>query len=681
MPTLTATVFPDEAYVLVQTDWSGVVFRDNFQRISASGWTPADTGQPYIIVSGAPADITIDGNKGLISHAVVGTDRIVIADVNMTDVRFSGFVSSANIPAGATLEIRFFVRYVDSNNFIDARLFLPVVPPPSINIRQRVGGVETTTGFPAVAGLNNSGEYGFTLEAIGPNVRLRVWDAALPEPATWNLTFTTTLLSAGDIGVGSSVSGGVTTPTPIVFAFDSLVAIDPNAFTSDCVIVTRRNTITGEIVQLRPYISYDSDGGMLLECGQGLWWDTEPPLNVPLEYCAQACDTAVLKTQNPGFDTDVSGWTATGGTLTQDCTVAKVGTCSGRLTPTGSNFNPSVSQSGFSLVADAEVTMSTWAMSPQGWNSVRLSLAVTYADLTVETFLTPSVTLDDNEWRFISFTFTPPQPITTATFSFIVGGVPPNTTLFNLDELKVTQLAESTITDCETVTVDSESVWLKSPLHPCDDIEIGLCSPMMVDCDEDSRVSYVGTSDDSFAPNTVVLSPANRRRAIPINRVRRDATATLSLLAHDCDARDAVLSANEPGSPLLFQAPQDYCIPDRYITVGTVGEVRISADQREDFRLMTLPYETVDRPEGPADGVCGARIEDLCDIYSSWNALAIAGLTYTDLLLGQASPNGPGQPEPPEGQRTWDDVETEFTDWDAVEAGGTRDWDELRDGL
>lgn len=681
MPALTATVFPDEAYVLVQTDWSGVVFRDTFQRVSASGWTPADTGQPYTIVSGVAADFTINGNRGLVSHGTVGTDRIIIADVNMTDVRFSGFVSSANIPAGATMEIRFFVRYVDSNNFIDARLFLPATPPPSINIRQRVGGVETTTGFPALPTLGVSGTYGFTLEAIGTNVRLRIWDAALPEPSTWNLSFVTTLLSAGDIGIGSTVPGGVTTPTPIIFEFDDLVASDPNATTADCAIVTRRNTITGEVVQLRPYTSYDQDGGMLLDCGQGLWWDTEPPLNVPLEYCTLACDAAVLVSQNPSFEVDVSGWAVTGGTFTQDCTVAKVGLCSGRLTPTGSNNNPTVSQSGFSLVADSAVTMSTWAMSPQGWNSVLLRLAVTYADLTVETLETPYVTLDDNEWRFLSFTFTPSQTVTTATFSFIAAGLPPNTTLFNVDDLKVTQLTESTLTDCVTVTVESDSVWLKSPLHPCSDIEVGLCSPMIEDCDEDSRVSYVGTSDETYAPNTIVLDAANRRRPIPINRVRRDAAATLRLLAHDCEAKDAVLLANEPGSPLLFQAPAVYCIPDRYISVGTVEESRFSIDQRDEFRLMTLPYVTVDRPEGPADGVCGARIEDLCDIYTSWNALAAAGLSYTDLLLGQASPNGPGQPEPPAGQRTWDMVEAEFTDWDDVEGGGSRDWNELRDGL
>ena len=446
--------------------------------------------------------------------------------------------------------------------------------------------------------------------------------------------------------------------------------------------VTRRNTVTGEVVTLRPYVGFDDEGALLLDCSLGLWWDTEPPLNVDLEYCTVAADVATALTQNPGFETTTAPWTATNGTLTQDGTVSKVGAFSGRLTPTGGFTFASISQAfTMNTLAGVPFTISAWARSPQGWNSTHLELVVTYTDLSTETFTTPIVVLDDGEWRFMSGTFTPSQNITTATFYFLATGTPPATVLFNLDEIQVTQDQPITATACETVNVPSESVWLKNPLHPCLDVEIGLCNPMLEDCDAADRVSYVGMDADDYAPNTVLLSPVNRRRPIPINRTRRDATSTLRLLAHTCQARDAVLEENLPGDPLLFQAPAEYCIADRYISVGNINESRLSVDQREEFRLMTLPYAVVDRPEGPADGVCGARIRDLCDLYTSWAALTIVGLTWTDLLLGEASPNGPGQPEPPAAARTWDDVEAEFTDWNDVLAGGTRDWNELRDGL
>lgn len=681
MPTINATVYPGPAYVLVQADWSGAIYRNTFSTVSASNWPAADTGQLHTVVSGVNADFTTDGFQGWVTHTAVNTEKLITADVNMLNVRFSGYTRQLNIPAGATMELRYVVRFVDTNNFIDARIFLNTVGTISINIRQRVAGVETITGFPVVA-LATTGIYGWTLEAIGPDVRFRVWDATLPEPLTWNLTFVTTWLTAGDIGIGSTVPPGVTTPLPIIFYHDNLVAVDPTAVSSDCAIVTRRNTVTGETVQLRPYIFFNGDGALILECGQGLWWDTEPPLNVPLEYCTFACDSFVTVSTNPDFDTTAAGWSTQGGaTLTQDCTVAKVGTCSGRITPNGTSGLPGIFQSGIVLAEGLPVVASTWAMSPQGWNTVILRLIVTYSDLTSERLETDYVTLDDGEWRYISLSFTPRLPVTSAIFSFVIGSIPPNTTLFNVDDLKVTQATEVTASACETVTVSSESVWLKSPFHPCLDVEIGLCNPMLQDCDEETRVSYAPHSSHSYAPNTVLLGPANRRRPIPISRPRRDASAALRLIAHDCAAKDAILAINAPGDPLLFQAPSEYCIPDRYITVGVEDENYLSVDQREQFRLMVLPYETTDRPEGPADGPCGTRFADLCDIYSSWGALALAGLSWTDLLLGEASPNGPGQPDPPAGARTWDEVEAEFADWDAVEAGGTRDWDELRDGL
>jgi hypothetical protein len=683
MPVINATVFSDRAYVLVQTDLSGAVFRDSFSRVSASGWTPADTGQAYAIIVGAAGDYTISGFKGRITHAAVNTDRLIVADVNMADVIFSGVFTNTAVPAGAQLEVKFTVRFVDGSNFVDARMFLGTTGTVTANLRQRIAGVDTVSSTVVIGGVTTTGVYGWKLYAVGTTLAFRAWDATTPEPQTWAVTFTTAMLSAGDVGVGSFVAPGVTTPVPIVFSHDNLLAVNPTvaAAGGDCAMVTRRNTVTGEIITLRPYIFYDEDGNLILECGQGLWWDTEPPLNVPVEYCVTGCDTQVAVTQNPGFEVSTAPWTATGGALTQDCTVAHEGSCSGRLTPTGSAIEPKITQTGFVLAAGTEAIMSAWVRSSLGWNAVRLVLDIVYSDFTVQQVVTPVEILDDNEWRYLSAAFTPPTTVNSVSFSFVALGTPTASNLFNIDQIQITQPVASIISSCETVTVTSESFWLKNPLHPCLDVEVGICNPMLEDCEQDSRVSFASMPDQSYAPNTVLLAPANRRRPIPVNRIRRDAEAVLRLIAHDCDARDAVLAANLPGDPLLWQAPAEYCTIDRYISVGPLDELNISVDHREPFRLMSLPHVVVDRPPGPSDGICGARIADLCDIYASWGAITIADLTYEDLLLGNASPDGPGQPVPPAGARTWDDVEAEFTNWDDVEAGGTRDWNELRDGL
>lgn len=445
--------------------------------------------------------------------------------------------------------------------------------------------------------------------------------------------------------------------------------------------VTRRNTVTGEVVTLRPYIAYNSDGYLLLNCGLGLWWDTEPPLNVPLEYCTIAADVTGFFNTNSDIETGTAPWTSITSTLTQSAVFAHSGTFSLLSTPNGTSSHNFVRDTTtYVYEADVPLTMQAWVLSPQGFNGAAVGV-VTESNTGIVTELFSDVNvLFPSEWTLISFTFTPTEAGEFQSLFLVFAGRPPATTLFYIDDVGIMRTSAVTATTCDTVTVTSESVWLKDPFNPCSDVEIGLCEPGMdFDCEEDSRITYAGMANDELDANTVLSLPANRKYPIPVNRQRRAPRSELRLITHDCDARDTVLAINDPGGPLLFQAPADYCIPDRYISVGTVVEARFSVDQREDFRLIAMPYAVVQRPEGPANGPCGVRIIDLCDIYTSWQAMLLAGLNYFDLLTGEASNNAPG--DDPEALRIWSEVEAEFANWLAVEAGGARDWGELRDGL
>lgn len=447
--------------------------------------------------------------------------------------------------------------------------------------------------------------------------------------------------------------------------------------------VTRRNTVTGEIVNLRPYTAYDGDGNLLLSCGLGIWWDTEPPLNVELEYCTFPADVSTLLTENDDFEVTLAPWATSNGTAVRSNTFAHQGTWSAEFTPTGSAgttqlFNPN--DSGPFLVG-VPLVMQGWVMSPQGWGSVQLEGGVTYDDGESIAFDSPSEIIDDGQWTYLRAEITPTKPGVISSVRILFWGVVPATTLFYVDQIGIYQNQPLAVTACDTLTIASEAVWLKSPIYPCSDTLLSFCDPAMdFDCEEDSRVTYAGMAEDVLAANTVLSEPANRVHPIPVSRARRAPTSELRVLAHDCDARDAVLLINEPGTPLLFQAPTTYCIPDRYISVGPVTEARFSVDQRDDFRLMFMPYAVVQRPEGPANGICGARIEDLCDIYTSWQSMVLGGLTYEDLLLGLASDQGPFSGDF-DAMRIWDEVVVEFADWTDVTDGGARDWDELRIGI
>lgn len=681
MPTLNATVFPDEAYVLVQADWSDLILRDTFSRVVVNDWGSANTGQDYNPNGGVGTDYQVDGSSGTITHTAVNTSRAQITNTTpVVNADFYSEVTNPVLPTGSAIETSRYLRWVDNNNFLQARIFFNTDGTITANTRQVVAAVQTVSSTVTIPNVNVGDLLAVRYLAMGSQTFLRVWELGQPEPTSWHVGQTVTWLTAGQIGVANFIGAGYTGPLPLTLRYDNFVvtALD------SCPIyagVTRRNTVTGEVVPLRPYVAYDSDGNLLLDCCMGLWWDTEPPLNVPLEYCTIPPLKPVNVVENCCFETGTAPWQVyfSSGTLATSTVFEHEGLQSALFTPSGSFLSPRFFQniaSGF--VGTDPVTVSAWALSPQGWNAVWLELQVNYVNGFVESFQSPVEILDESEWRFLQTTFTPTAEIASAVFYFRIGGMPANTVLFYVDEMRVTQMRASETPACETVTVVSDSVWLKNPLHPCSDIEVSLCSPMLDDCGEDGRVSYLGHEDDSYSPNTVLLTGPNRQRPVAVNRLRMDAASTLRLLAHNCEARDDVLQSNQSGDPLFFQAPATYCIPDRYISVGVLTESRISVDQREDFRVMSLPYVTVDRPEGPADGVCGTRIEDLCDIYTTWSALSATGLSWNDLLLGEASPNGPGQPEPPAGQRVWLDVETDFANWAAVEADGT--WADIRDG-
>jgi len=229
------------------------------------------------------------------------------------------------------------------------------------------------------------------------------------------------------------------------------------------------------------------------------------------------------------------------------------------------------------------------------------------------------------------------------------------------------------VTSITVNIADNGENHLKDPLHPCSDIRVGTCIDDPICDDTTPGIFYIGHSTDTRNNHSVSLLPVNAKRPVVISRERQDPESTLRLGSQHCDDADAMVVINDPGTPLLWQSLPQYCIPDRYISVGTYEIDRLGVDQRLEVRIHTMPYVQVERPAGPGQGVCGTRFMDLCEDFATWDEMEAAGLTWNDLLLG----NGTGMLPL---SRRWFDVETGFASWSAVEAGGTRTWQELRDG-
>lgn len=223
----------------------------------------------------------------------------------------------------------------------------------------------------------------------------------------------------------------------------------------------------------------------------------------------------------------------------------------------------------------------------------------------------------------------------------------------------------TTVTSAVVNIDDNGELHLKDPVNPCHDMRVAVCIDDIC-IDSDPGTFYVGHSSDSRRAQSINLLPVNASRPITIYRTRQDPESMLMLGTQACEDADAMVTLMTPGGPLLWQSLPEYCMADRYISIGDYVVSRLGVDQRLEVRTHQLPYLQSERPAGPGNGPCGVRWVDLCDLYATWDELAAAGLSWNDLLLGYAS-------DSVAARRTWDDVEAEFTDWDDVEASNV-DW-------
>lgn len=224
----------------------------------------------------------------------------------------------------------------------------------------------------------------------------------------------------------------------------------------------------------------------------------------------------------------------------------------------------------------------------------------------------------------------------------------------------------------EPVTLPCDGCFrLGDPVRPCGDVRICLCVDG-VECGGDGGLFFAGMNPDSYPDNAGNMLPVNAVHPIHISRNRRSATGAFTVIPTSFTARDQLLDLLAPGSVLLWRGPGEYGIGDRYLAVGEVPVAPPLADLTQQPRVMQLPFVVENGVTGPSLGVCGARVADLCDVYPTWDAMTAAGVTYADLLRGDAG-------GVPSGLATWASTNTDNVDWAALDAAQA-DWSDALDG-
>lgn len=236
-------------------------------------------------------------------------------------------------------------------------------------------------------------------------------------------------------------------------------------------------------------------------------------------------------------------------------------------------------------------------------------------------------------------------------------------------------------TESTPTTMPSNGAFrLRDPVRPCNDIYVPLCFNQA----DPGCVPGKGTFFASVGPtetrttNSLLLNPTNAALPLLVNRQRRGMSSILTLVTRTFDDRNDLIRINKPGTPLMLAGPPQYGVPDMYMAVGDTDVIRELSNHKYPVRVNELPFVEVGRPAGPSLGVCGSRMQDICDIYPTFDAMTAAGITWEDLIRGRAGDEGTL-----DGYRTWtigaNTVLADFADWNAVD-DGTRDWTGLEMG-
>lgn len=198
------------------------------------------------------------------------------------------------------------------------------------------------------------------------------------------------------------------------------------------------------------------------------------------------------------------------------------------------------------------------------------------------------------------------------------------------------------VTSTPHTLVSGGSLWLRDPLTPCNDVQVGLCWPPRPDCVAGDDVFFAALDVENYASQGSAFAPNDAARPIAVTRKRRDADTNLTVVARTFTARERLTQLLAPGNVLQLVGGDLWGLPDRYMDVQDVGVGRLHVDHRYEPRVVSMPYVTEDRPVGPGAGVCGARVTDLCDGgLLSWAAITAAGLTWAQIVAGAAGASPP----------------------------------------
>lgn len=236
----------------MRIDWNGdgsfissegrgdTLVTDTFDRVSASSWGTADTGQAWSTSGGSAADYSVGGDFGFHSCGTRATSRFTFLTAGSPDQDLSVLVAADQLAAGGSIHGFLLGRLTDVNNLYMARLTMSSAQVLTLTVRSRVAGVETQIGSYTLSAAHEAGmQYRIRLRCYGTMIYAKAWPVIVEEPG-WQISVTDSAVPAAGTGAGvrTFLDGTTTNTLPVLFSFGSFQvrqATDPEDVTPDII--------------------------------------------------------------------------------------------------------------------------------------------------------------------------------------------------------------------------------------------------------------------------------------------------------------------------------------------------------------------------------------------------------------------------------------------------------------
>lgn len=450
------------------------------------------------------------------------------------------------------------------------------------------------------------------------------------------------------------------TATPDTTRAQVRLDLDFSDVNASFIVVTRTNLVTGVVTTLR-YTGSSISGASTALAGQLVVYDTEVPLDTPVQYVAYyplpGASISTILNSNPYFENGrISPWTGAGNAALSAITAQfHQGSYSLQVTPDGVTAGPAARSEEVAVTAGLTYTLEGWLRSTLSTaRAIRIDwYDVTHAFLSSSTIsLTPTATT----WTHYGPTsFTAPANAVFARAVTIDTGTPVNTNVWQVDQVTISTLVSASATSSVVFVQGNGKGWLKDPVRPANNVRLDMDRPAVATrTTRTPGVAYLGLGDQVGAANVTFFNINNSAYPTSVTRVREAITTSIKLFARTPSDVTSLETLLANGSALLLQVPAAYNEPDRYAVAGGTTKTPVFVDQRRPGRLFSFPLTSVLAPAGPSQGAAGVRWVDLCGHVSSWGALFANGGGTFDSFTRTVASGGWGSPEvPPTSGSSW----------------------------